>query len=141
MTGTGSVPRPERGQGAPVVVFAHLTAPNAEVYRRIMGAFVAAKESFAVHLRPEDVRSAVPLHERPGDLDAITNALESLAGWGDMRADPDTARVTAVEDFYRKRFVYQLTQEGEATERVLAAYDEALGQRGAFRKAREGLRK
>ena len=43
------------------------------------------------------------------------------------------ARVTAVEDFYRKRFIYQLTREGEAAEAALSAFDEALGRRGALR--------
>lgn len=59
-------------------------------------------------------------------------ALESLVGWGNLRADPDTARVTAVEDFYRKRFIYQLTRAGEAAEEALGVYDDALGRRGAL---------
>ncbi|MET9384548.1 hypothetical protein ABZY09_26630 [Streptomyces sp. NPDC002928] len=33
------------------------------------------------------------------------------SGWSRARAP---ARVTAVEDFYRKRFIYQLTRAGEA---------------------------
>nr|WP_308294932.1 DUF2397 family protein [Streptomyces sp. JJ66] len=49
---------------------------------------------------------------------------------GHLRAEPDTARVTAVEDFCRKRFIYQLTREGEAAETALGAYDEPLGRRG-----------
>ncbi len=39
--------------------FAHLTAPNAALYRRVMGEFVAAKRRFVVHLRLEDIREAV----------------------------------------------------------------------------------
>ncbi|RLV09842.1 TIGR02677 family protein [Streptomyces griseocarneus] len=112
--------------------FAHLTVPNAALYRRVMRTFLAAKERFAVHLRPEDVHAALPSAERPAELEAIVKALDSLVEWGNLRADPDTARVTAVEDFYRKRFVYQLTQAGEAAEEALAAYDEALGRRGAL---------
>jgi uncharacterized protein (TIGR02677 family) len=38
--------------------------------------------------------------------------------------------VTAVEDFYRKRFIYQLTRAGEAVEAALGTYDEVLGRRG-----------
>ncbi|MCC3772723.1 TIGR02677 family protein, partial [Streptomyces sp. UNOC14_S4] len=112
--------------------FAHLTAPNSALYRRTMRTFLAAKERFAVHLRPEDVHAALPAGERPAELDAVVKALDSLVEWGNLRADPDTARVTAVEDFYRKRFVYQLTQAGEAAEEALSAYDEALGRRGAL---------
>ncbi|MEV8477075.1 TIGR02677 family protein [Streptomyces sp. NPDC051173] len=112
--------------------FAHLTAPNSALYRRTMRTFLLAKERFAVHLRPEDVHAALPAAERPAELDTVVKALDSLVEWGNLRADPDTARVTAVEDFYRKRFVYQLTQAGEAAEEALAAYDEALGRRGAL---------
>ena len=41
-------------------------------------------------------------------------------------ADPDTSRVTSVEDFHRARFLYQLTHAGEAAERSLAVFDERL---------------
>lgn len=108
--------------------FAHLTAPNTALYRRVMGAFVQAKRRFTVHLRPEDV------HETLTDVEltAIADALARLVDWGNLRADPDTSRVTTVEDFHRARFLYQLTERGEAAEAALAAYDEALGRRGAL---------
>ncbi|MFF2810691.1 TIGR02677 family protein [Streptomyces sp. NPDC058000] len=124
-------PRPE-GLPAGYGPFAHLTAPNVLLYRAVMRAFLVAKERFAVHLRPEDVQAALSSDVRPGELDAVVKALDSLVGWGNLRADPDTGRVTAVEDFYRKRFIYQLTREGEAAEQALSAYDEALGRRGAL---------
>jgi len=38
-------------------VFSHLNAQNSEAYRRVLGAFVTAKERFQVHLRPDDVLS------------------------------------------------------------------------------------
>ncbi|MCW5252894.1 TIGR02677 family protein [Streptomyces sp. SHP 1-2] len=110
--------------------FAHLTAPNAPLYRQVMRAFLAAKERFAVHLRPEDVHAALDAGSRPADPDAVTQALDQLVEWGNLRADPDHARVTAVEDFYRRRFIYQLTRAGEAAEAALGTYDEVLGRRG-----------
>ncbi|MET8211373.1 TIGR02677 family protein [Streptomyces sp. NPDC005373] len=112
--------------------FTHLTVPNSDLYRLVMGTFLAAKERFAVHLRPEDVHAALPMGHRPVGVDSVAKALDSLVEWGNLRADPDTARVTAVEDFYRKRFIYQLTRAGEAAEEALAGYDEALGRRGAL---------
>lgn len=112
--------------------FAHLTVQNTALYRQVMRAFVMAKEHFAVHLRPEDVYAALPGEVRPGELDGVVKALDKLVEWGNLRADPDTGRVSAVEDFYRKRFIYQLTRAGEAAEEALAAYDEALGRRGAL---------
>lgn len=110
--------------------FAHLTVPNTTLYRAVMRVFTEAKERFAVHLRPEDVYVALAAPERPSGVESLTKALDNLADWGNLRADPDTARVTAVEDFYRKRFIYQLTQAGEAAEAALGTYDATLGRRG-----------
>lgn len=109
--------------------FAHLTAPNADLYRCLMGTFVQAKHRFTVHLRPEDVHEAL---EADVELPSVADALERLVDWGNLRADPDTSRVTTVEDFHRARFLYQLTKRGEAAEQALQAYDDALGRRGAL---------
>ncbi|MCM2579421.1 TIGR02677 family protein [Streptomyces meridianus] len=127
-----AAPSTESSTETPYAPFAHLTAPNAVLYRQVMRVFLAAKERFAVHLRPEDVHAALPPEHRPVGPDAVVKALDSLVGWGNLRADPDTSRVTAVEDFYRRRFIYQLTQAGEAAEQALSVYDEALGRRGAL---------
>ncbi|SFX94788.1 DUF2397 family protein [Streptomyces atratus] len=78
------------------------------------------------------MHAALPADIRRAELDAVAGVLDKLVGWGNLRADPDTARVTAVEDFYRKRFIHQLTRDGEAAEEALSAYDEALGRRGAL---------
>lgn len=114
--------------------FAHLSTPTAALYRQIMRVFLQAKERYAVHLRPEDVHASLPPDVRPAEAETVAKALDNLSqpAWGNLRADPDTARVTAVEDFYRKRYVYQLTQPGEAAEEALAAYDQALGRRGSL---------
>jgi uncharacterized protein (TIGR02677 family) len=118
-------------QGPQAKPFAHLDAPNAELYRRVMGVFVAAKRRFLVHLRPEDLASSLGgAGGAPVDLAAVEAALKQLEQWRNLRADPDTSRVTTVDDFYRPRYLYQLTPEGEAAELALAAYDEALGNRG-----------
>ncbi|GAB3462380.1 hypothetical protein GCM10027570_48720 [Streptomonospora sediminis] len=125
---------PENASGSPASryqPFAHLTAPNAELYRAIMGVFVAEKERFTVHLRPDDVHRLLG-EDVHVDSDDVAKALDRLADWGNLRPDPDTGRVTAVEDFYRRRYIYQLTRAGEAAEEALAAYDSGLGRRGAL---------
>ena len=110
--------------------FSYLTAPNALLYRAVMAAFVQAKRRFTVHLRPEDVHRDIA--GGAYELPTVTDALARLVEWGNLRADPDTSRVTTVEDFHRARFLYQLTQRGEAVEEALQSYDEALGRRGAL---------
>jgi uncharacterized protein (TIGR02677 family) len=111
--------------------FAYLTTQNARLYRRVMLAFVAAKRRFVVHLRSEDVIAELAANG-PADPKAVNDALAQLVEWGNLRADPDTSRVTSVEDFHRARFLYQLTHAGEAAERSLAVFDEQLGRRGAL---------
>ncbi|MDH6127347.1 TIGR02677 family protein [Kitasatospora sp. GP82] len=116
-------------ESGPYQPFTHLTTEHSALYRQVMGVFVRAKQEFTVHLRPEDVHLGLPPEGRPA-LEPVATALERLARWGNLRADPDTSRVTALEDFYRSRHIYQLTRAGEAAEEALAAYDEALGRRG-----------
>ncbi|MBB2909865.1 uncharacterized protein (TIGR02677 family) [Streptosporangium becharense] len=108
--------------------FAHLSAPNASLYRRVLRVFARAKERFVVHLRPEDVAAEL---NRESD-DQLTQALEKLVEWGNLRADADTGRVTSVEDFHRKRFLFQLTAAGQAAEQAIALYEEAIGRRGVL---------
>jgi uncharacterized protein (TIGR02677 family) len=99
-----------------------------------MAEFVAAKRRFVVHLRTEDLHEALAREQADGhvSIEAVADALSQLVEWGNLRADPDTSRVTTVEDFHRARFLYQLTGPGEAAERALAVYDEQLGRRGAL---------
>jgi hypothetical protein len=58
--------------------FTHLTVPNAALYRAVMSVFVAAKERFTVHLRPEDVQAALPAERRPDEV--MAEALQLLDG-------------------------------------------------------------
>ena len=106
--------------------FTHLSVPNAGQYRLLLRTFARAKDRFIVHLRPEDVAAELRI-----DADEqLTEALEQLVKWGNLRADADTSRVTSVEDFHRKRSLYQLTAAGQAAEQAIAFYEEAIGRRG-----------
>lgn len=109
--------------------FSYVVAEKAALYRAVMAVFAEAKAHFIVHLRPEDVQERLA-----GDtpLDGITAALGQLVNWGNLQAEPDTSRVTTVEEFYRARYLYQITRQGEAAERALRTFDEELGRRGAL---------
>jgi len=114
-----------RSQGEPQP-FAHLSVPNASLYRNLLRTFARAKERFIVHLRPEDVAAEL----RTVADEQLTQALDKLVEWGNLRADVDTSRVTTVEDFHRKRSLYQLTGPGQAAEQAITFYEEAIGRRG-----------
>jgi uncharacterized protein (TIGR02677 family) len=109
--------------------FAHLSAPNAPFYRDVLMTFARARDRFIVHMRPEDVIADLG---RPGATEQTVAALEKLAEWGNLRADPDTGRVTSVEDFHRARYLYQLTTAGQAAEQAILVYEEAIGRRGSL---------
>ena len=119
------IPQAARDRGEPQP-FTHLSVPNADLYRSLLLTFARAKERFIVHLRPEDIAAELRI-----DADEqLTLALERLVVWGNLRADVDTSRVTTVEDFHRKRCLYQLTAAGQAAEQAIAFYEEAIGRRG-----------
>lgn len=108
--------------------FSYVTAEKAELYRRVMRAFVEAKSHFLVHLRPEDVQHQIGEPE----LATVQSALTQLVAWGNLDAERDNARVTSVEDYYRALYVYQITRQGEAVEAALATFEQELGRRGAL---------
>lgn len=119
---------PEAGAATPRP-FAHLDAPNSALYRVVMQTFVRAKERFTVHLRPEDVAADI---EPATPLEAVADALDQLTRWGNLRADPDTGRVSTVEDFNRARYLYQLSAAGQAAEQAITLYESTIGRRGAL---------
>jgi uncharacterized protein (TIGR02677 family) len=98
--------------------FTHLSVPNSTLYRSLLRTFARAKERFIVHLRPEDIAAEL----RTEADDQLTLALDQLVAWGNLRADVDTSRVTTVEDFHRKRSLYQLTAAGQAAEQAITFY-------------------
>ena len=110
-------PQPARGQGEPQP-FTHLSVPHADLYRSLLRTFARAKERFIVHLRPEDVAAEL----RTDNDEQLTAAREQLFLLGNLRADVDTSRVTTVEDFHRKRSLYQLTAAGQAAEQAISFY-------------------
>lgn len=107
--------------------FNYVTADKAPLYRAVMKGFAEAKTHFVIHLRPEEVA------ERCGrGGDEVRTALAQLVEWGNLLAQPDTARVGSVEEFYRARYLYHLSPAGEAAEAALTRFDELLGRRGAL---------
>lgn len=121
--------QPADDSTAPRQPFAHLSAPNAAFYRDVLLTFARARDRFIVHLRPEDVAADLG---RPGETEQVVAALDKLVEWANLRADPDTGRVTTVADFHRARYLYQLTAAGQAAEQAIAVYEDAIGRRGSL---------
>jgi len=110
-------------------LFRHVSAEKAEVYRCIMDVFAAAKRQYRLQLRPDEVLAEARWPDTPPRIEDVSAALTQLAAWGNLESHPDTARVSSLSDFYRARFLYRLSQGGEAVESALALFVQTLQRR------------
>lgn len=111
------------------LLFSHVVAENGPLYRAILDVFATAKRQFRLHLRPDDVLAEARWPDAAPPIEAVQVALSRLVEWGNLQAQPDTARVSTIEDFYRKRLLYRMTMGGEAVEAGLQAFSETLARR------------
>lgn len=118
------------------------TEATAPLYGAILSVLAAARDRYQVQVRTEDIATAVA----GNGLDAVnlTSALEQLKDWGAVTWTQDTSRVARLEDFHRRRELWQLTAAGHAAHdsilRVLGAAEQAGSlQRALFRDIRENL--
>jgi uncharacterized protein (TIGR02677 family) len=115
--------------GDPAELFRHVSAEKAAVYRRIMDVFAAAKRQYRLQLRPDEVLAEAAWAGAPPRIEEVNAALTQLADWGNLHSQPDTARVSTLNDFYRARFLYRLSLGGEAVEVALAVFFQTLQHR------------
>lgn len=109
------------------LLFRHVSADRNEYYRAIMDVFSTAKRQFRLHLRPDEVQAeALWPNSEALTLEQVQLALSQLTEWGNLVAQPDTSRVSTLEDFYRARFLYRLSADGEAVEAGMATFAQAL---------------
>lgn len=107
-------------------LFRHVASEKVAHYRAIMDTFAAAKRQFRLQLRPDEVQIETRWRGPRPALEELQLALNQLTGWGNLEAQPDMARVSSVEDYYRARFLYRLSLGGEAVEAALATFSRTL---------------
>jgi uncharacterized protein (TIGR02677 family) len=110
-------------------LFRHVSAEKAALYRCIMDVFAAAKRQYRLQLRPDEVLAEARWPDAPPRIEDVSAALTQLTAWGNLESQPDTARVSSLSDFYRARFLYRLSQGGEAVESALALFVQTLQRR------------
>lgn len=113
----------------PADLFRHVSAEKALLYRGVMETFASAKRQFRLHLRPDEVLAEGRWEATPPGIEAVQAALAQLTEWGNLESQPDTARVASIGDFYRARFLYRLSQGGEAVEAALSTFERMLRRR------------
>ncbi|MEJ8839369.1 TIGR02677 family protein [Ramlibacter sp. AN1133] len=110
-------------------LFRHLTADKAFLYRSVLEAFAAAKRQYRLQLRPDEVLAEAAWEGAAPAIEEVNAALSQLAEWGNLESQPDMARVTTLADYYRARFLYRLSQGGEAVEGALDHFEQAMKRR------------
>jgi uncharacterized protein (TIGR02677 family) len=110
-------------------LFRHVSAEKLELYRAILDVFARAKRQYRLQLRPDEVLAEAHWRGASPAPDEVNAALVQLKDWGNLESHPDTSRVSTLSDFYRARFLYRLSQGGEAVEAALALFVETLQRR------------
>ena len=110
-------------------LFRHVSAEKAELYRAVLDVFARAKRQYRLQLRPDEVLAEAHWKGAPPTPDEVNAALVQLRDWCNLESHPDTSRVSSLSDFYRARFLYRLSQGGEAVEAALALFVETLQRR------------
>jgi uncharacterized protein (TIGR02677 family) len=106
-------------------VFTHLSSQKAEEYRRVLAAFSQARSAFVIHLRPSELARATGMAE-----EALEPVLGQLHEWGNLDRSRDHVDAASIEEFYRVKWLYQLSVRGEAAERALEVFEESIHQPG-----------
>jgi uncharacterized protein (TIGR02677 family) len=124
--------------------FAHLNAEKSALYRALLGVFVTERARFTIALRPPEIAAGLAHATLPTPLSSasadaaipipseteLAAALEQLVAWKNLSATRDTADVASVEEFYRSRYLYQLSAEGEAAEHAIGTFFQHLHRPG-----------
>ncbi|MGH9280658.1 MAG: TIGR02677 family protein [Acidimicrobiales bacterium] len=144
--GSGRAPLIQRpldaDERAQLQVLKAATEPSAPLYAAVLSVLANAKDRYQVLVRTEEI--ARELTQHGFDTGTLTSGLEQLKDWGAITWTQDTSRVARLEDFRRRRELWQLTPAGhaahEAVLRVLGAAEHAGSlQRALFRDIRENL--
>lgn len=107
-------------------LFRHVNADKAELYRRVLDVFTSARRQFRLQLRPDEVLQEGDWGGAAPSLEEINQALQQLTDWGNLESQPDMVRSSTLADFYLAKFIYRLSQGGEAVEAGLEVFVRTL---------------
>lgn len=125
---------------APLTLFSYTNQDLTPLYRAVMRLFLEAKERYRIQFRPSEVMAELPRIGFRAEIDrgGLDRALDQLVSWGNLRRSHDTGRVTTLEDFRRRHFLYQMTAAGEAAERAVGDVVAALASSGSLQRVMLG---
>jgi uncharacterized protein (TIGR02677 family) len=107
-------------------LFRHVTADKAVLYRKILDIFADARANYSLQLRPDEVWERGDWEGEPPSIDELRSALQRLTEWGNLDRQHDTVRSPTLADYYVAKYIYALSEGGEATETALQVFARAL---------------
>ena len=116
-------------------VFQFVTAPEAATYRAIVQTFHDARQRFQAQLRPEELLSLLRSGAFEVDLSDVVvlhDRLDRLCEWGVLARAHDGASVERIADYYRRRLIYRLTEQGSAAHEATLAVERVVSQSGSL---------
>lgn len=108
------------------------TEEGAPRYLAILRVFVDARERYEIELPTQAVADA--LNAQDVTTDNLDAALNQLKEWGNLTWTQDTARVARLEDFRRRKALWQLTAAGQAVHAAVLAVLDADDQQGSLQR-------
>lgn len=111
----------------------YLVTENADRYRPIMRLFYERHMAHHYTLQTNDVLE----HTRLNVMREYTEAqceqdLRQLCDWGNLAAEQDRSRAHTVEEFLRRKLLYNITPYGIAFERLLVELEDERGTQGSL---------
>jgi uncharacterized protein (TIGR02677 family) len=139
-SGRPAAAAPDPAHCGPLTLFSYTQQELTPLYRAVMRLFLEAKERYRLQFRPGEVAAELLRigHREEVDRAALDRALDQLVAWGNLRRSHDTLRVTTLEDFRRRHFLYQMTAAGEAAERAVGEVVAALASSGSLQRVMLG---
>ena len=107
-------------------LFRHVNADKAALYRSVLDVFASARRQFRLQLRPDEVLQEGAWDGTPPSIEEVNQVLKQLTDWGNLESQPDMVRSSTLADFYLAKFIYRLSQGGEAVETGLEVFLRAL---------------
>lgn len=108
------------------------TEEGAPRYLAILSVFIEARERYEIELPTQAISDA--LAARGVAIDNLDAALGQLKEWGNLTWTQDTARVARLEDFRRRKALWQLTAAGQAAHAAVLAVLDADDQQGSLQR-------
>lgn len=112
----------------------YLTAQNVGRYRCLMRYFYLQHQRLRYWLKPEEVfRGVMEMDLLPDyTLELCQKDLNQLVQWQDLVPRHDGGRACTVEEYLRKRFVYQMTPYAVEIERLVINLEKVRGYGGSL---------